>query len=701
MIKVLELFSGYGGASFALSKAGVEHKCVGYSDIEKCANYIFALNHGEAISALDDVTKINPEELEDFDLLTGGFPCSPAGTLIKTKKGYKEIENITTYDYVLTHNNRFEKVKVLMSRESNHINIIKGVGVYDLKLTDEHPVYTYNGNFIWKEVKDLKKGDFLVFNINQESKNPLNLTENECWLLGRYCADGSFSNCERQRLYFSIGKKKRTEFEKKINTYSYYVCHEDRNCQEFYVDDIRLYYLCSLFGNGSKNKEIPQEIIDLPIYLLEKFLEGYISGDGYVEIVKRQRKMFSTVSEKMLLGLQECFIKTENRVCSITRRIDNRSKTFNDSFNAQICKNNRDTFIVDNKILVKIKNIKKININIKVYNFEVENDNSYTCNNIIVHNCQSFSIAGKREGFKAERKGQLFFEIIRIAEVKKPRWMLLENVQGLLSHDKGNTFNVVLNELKCIGYYVHWKLLFSKEHGTPQNRPRVWFACFRDKEDYDKFMFPEKEELKITVKDLLEDEVDEKYYLSEQQKELLLKLNSESFINNLNSEGVQNWRYDKGIFELSDNKICATLTSTDNDRRLVSVDVRKRNDGVSPTLASSQKGGQGLSGCPIVCDDGASEKFRTYKEDGLSPKLKSSRSNYALKEQNKQWRRLTPKECFRLQGFFNDEIEFGDLKDNKLYFLAGNGWDINVASKIFIQMFKGNKNKQNILWNFN
>lgn len=79
--------------------------------------------------------------------------------------------------------------------------------------------------------------------------------------------------------------------------------------------------------------------------------------------------------------------------------------------------------------------------------------------------------------------------------------------------------------------------------------------------------------------------------------------------------------------------------------------------------------------------------------------LTTSKDIVTYKEGRFRW--LTPRECFRLQGFFNDEIKFGDLKDNKLYFLAGNGWDINTASKIFIQMFKGNKlNKQKVLGDF-
>jgi len=282
--------------------------------------------------------------------------------------------------------------------------------------------------------------------------------------------------------------------------------------------------------------------------------------------------------------------------------------------------------------------------------------------------CQSFSLAGKREGFKAERKGQLFFEIIRIAEKKRPRYMLLENVQGLLSHDNGKTMQVILQELKEIGYIIKWKLMFSKDLGTPQNRPRVWFACFRDKVDSDKFMFPEKEKLSITVKDLLDDEVDDKYYLNENQLKKIeegLKKENYSFysppedlnkpiktlkahMGNDNSDvpyfQVADYRYDEGL--------------------------RIRKDEVCPTLKARNRE-KDLSGSPII--------YNTH-------------SNY--------WRRLTPTECFRLQGFFKDEINFGNLSDSKLYFLAGNGWDINVASKIFIQMFKGNQNKQKSLFNY-
>ena len=87
--------------------------------------------------------------------------------------------------------------------------------------------------------------------------------------------------------------------------------------------------------------------------------------------------------------------------------------------------------------------------------------------------CQSFSIAGKRGGFK-DTRGTLFFEIARIARVKRPRYLLLENVKGLLSHDEGNTFATIISTLDELGYDCQWNVLNSKNFGVPQNRERVF-----------------------------------------------------------------------------------------------------------------------------------------------------------------------------------------------------------------------------------
>jgi DNA (cytosine-5)-methyltransferase 1 len=136
--------------------------------------------------------------------------------------------------------------------------------------------------------------------------------------------------------------------------------------------------------------------------------------------------------------------------------------------------------------------------------------------------CQAFSVAGKGLG-ELDPRGTLFYEIIRIAEVKKPRYMLLENVKGLTSKKFKTTFDKILSELDRIGYKVHWKVLNTKDYGIPQNRERVWFVCFREQSDYDKFKFPDKEELKIFIKDILEENRNE---ISIKNKKLKLILDS-------------------------------------------------------------------------------------------------------------------------------------------------------------------------------
>jgi len=87
--------------------------------------------------------------------------------------------------------------------------------------------------------------------------------------------------------------------------------------------------------------------------------------------------------------------------------------------------------------------------------------------------CQAFSVAGKRGGFN-DTRGTLFFEIARIAQKKQPRFLLLENVKGLLSHNQGQTFHTIITTLDELGYDVEWQVLNSKNHGVPQNRERVF-----------------------------------------------------------------------------------------------------------------------------------------------------------------------------------------------------------------------------------
>lgn len=129
--------------------------------------------------------------------------------------------------------------------------------------------------------------------------------------------------------------------------------------------------------------------------------------------------------------------------------------------------------------------------------------------------CQPFSHAGLKRGFD-DIRGTLFFDIVRILKEKKPKMVLLENVKGFASHDKGNTFKVVCSTLEKLGYEVHSKVLNAREFGVPQNRERIYIVGIDRKRTLQTpFSFPKPPNPPITVGEILESRVDPKYTISD------------------------------------------------------------------------------------------------------------------------------------------------------------------------------------------
>lgn len=341
--------------------------------------------------------------------------------------------------------------------------------------------------------------------------------------------------------------------------------------------------------------------------------------------------------------------------------------------------------------------------------------------------CQSFSVAGKGLG-EQDTRGTLFHEIIRIVEVKKPYFMLLENVKGLTFKPHEQTFKKILSELDRIGYVVKWKVLNSKDYGIPQNRERVFFVCFRNdlltSEFNWRFDFPQKEELKIFLKDILEEQVDEKYFLSEKQinklKEYLGKKNkiNEEVINCVgtcfgrsgsSSEELESFsRTNKALMignlsrykmksertiEFKEDGVSWGLTGNCGvgiiEPIMVDVSQLKREGNpriykkVSKTLNTAQGGGH----TPLILDI-----YNNNLKEDVCPTITEPHHNNLRILFQYRLRKLTPKECFKLMGFLDDGINLDNLSDTQRYKLAGNGWDINLVSKIFKNMLGDLKN---------
>lgn len=140
--------------------------------------------------------------------------------------------------------------------------------------------------------------------------------------------------------------------------------------------------------------------------------------------------------------------------------------------------------------------------------------------------CQAFSLAGQRKGFdddyKGLSRGTLFFDVVRICHLHKPKVIFCENVKGLTNHDKGQTFKVILGALEELGYRVYYKVLNSKDYGVPQNRERIYIVAFREDINSEGFQFPEPVNPDTCIGDIIEkDTVSVKYYLSETYLETL------------------------------------------------------------------------------------------------------------------------------------------------------------------------------------
>lgn len=169
--------------------------------------------------------------------------------------------------------------------------------------------------------------------------------------------------------------------------------------------------------------------------------------------------------------------------------------------------------------------------------------------------CQAFSIAGYRQGFKDKKgRGNLFFEIVKILDEAEPMGFLLENVKNLKSHDDGKTFKIISETLRSLGYKIKSKVLNSMEHGNiPQNRERIYIVGFKSKKHISNFDFPDSVKLTKKVEDLLEKNIDEKYYYN--NKPLFEKLRPY----NIKPGRVYQWRR----IYVRENKsgVCPTLTA--------------------------------------------------------------------------------------------------------------------------------------------
>lgn len=233
--------------------------------------------------------------------------------------------------------------------------------------------------------------------------------------------------------------------------------------------------------------------------------------------------------------------------------------------------------------------------------------------------CQAFSVAGYQKGFQDPR-GALFFSLLKIIKIKRPSILFLENVKNLINHDNGTTFKFILSSLEMLGYNNHYQVMNSIEYGNiPQNRERLYIVSFLDHSISKKFNFPNKIPLTTDINNIINwDKKVEDYYYYSPKYIIYNQLKDEISQENI----IYQWR-----------------------RKYV----RKNKKGFCPTLTANM--GTGGHNVPLI------------------------KTKYGI-------RKLTPRECFNLQGFPNSFILPNTISNAQLYKQAGNSVVVPVIYRI-------------------
>lgn len=499
------LFDGSGGFPLVARECGIEP--VWASEIEPYPIKVTTANFPD-MRHLGDVSKIKGNEIEPVDIITFGSPCFAAGTKIRKIGGVlTPIEQIKAGDYVLTHKNRYRKVTDTAMTGVHKTVRVKAAPFPEIIATPNHKFYTRKiektiysrkdekkfSKPEWKRLDDMTENDYIGVLINKENENIYNLSDYECFLLGRYLAAGKI---EGNSVVFPRAKGD-PEPESLDELKDIVEVSE----KEYRVRNSRLLYICKQSG-----KTFADFILKLPVELLMTLLSAYRQFTGYVAM-ENNVPVYHVVSDDLekIYGLAECMLK----VCRKPYAVRETEKGYE-----------LVDYIVENAevdgdyMWYPVESIEDFGER-EVYNITVSEDHSYIANGIVVKNCQDLSVAGLQKGMKhshigddeATRSG-LFFEAMRIIKEMReatngeyPTYILWENVVGAYSSNNGEDFRKVLEEIESIAagrkvhvprpgkswstagsilgdrYSIAWRTLDAQYWGVPQRRRRVFLVA--------------------------------------------------------------------------------------------------------------------------------------------------------------------------------------------------------------------------------
>lgn len=638
-LKIVSLFSGIGGFEEGIRNSGIPVEVVFASEIDKYARISYSSNFND-INLYGDITKINEDLIPYHDLLCAGFPCQ-AFSIAGKMNGFNDTRGTLFFDVARILNNKkpkyiiLENVKNLISHnKGNTVNIIlktlNDIG-YTVDFTiinssecglpqNRERVYIvgvhglstqkYDKDFRSNQITNLKyilnKNQFSSFNffnglkfqnqkvylediiLNNVDESYFINTEN----INQYIKSNNIKDINQKNhkivKLFDLPQEVHNDLERQRRVYSI----KGISPTVLARSDSTKIYVENKCNKGYIRKLTPEET-----FYVQGFQNKFVENIKKTGISKTQmyKQAGNAVSPPIIKEIFENLINLQKNkqklkfidlFCGLGGfRLAFESLGAECVFSCDIDKYARETYN-NNFKEYPYGDITKINAN------DIPNHDILCAG----FPCQPFSIAGKRLGFE-DTRGTVFFDILRILKEKKPKAFFLENVSGIINHDKGKTLEVIKKSLSELGYFIDYKVINAKDVGYPQNRSR-WY-CIGINDDLLKhnksinFNFPGKKDLYYTLDSILETNVSDTYKITSIAKE--------NIYNHLKKFKDSN-RYDESY-------------------KLIANEVRRsrcgfRCDGISPCLTA--KMGTGGNNIPILVE---------------------------------QSRKLTERECLRIMGF--------------------------------------------------
>ena len=541
--KAISLFSGAGGDTEGLTAAGFN--VVAYSENNAAAIATHQARFPDSVLLRDpatgstDIRKIPDSVFTPYAgqiiALFAGFPCFVAGTQVLTHAGYKPIESVALTDTLMTHTGKFQRIVNLQRKL-----VPAGTPLHSLRVkyhpqpiigTEEHPFYVrtrvkqwdniarkYTFSFNapqWKPFRELTKDDFCGMAINTEAVVPtfevpikrnasrvddvtVPLDTKDAWfMMGYFLGDGWIEPTDH-KIRFAINDTDVGTVLPRIQTVLPITdkCMRSGKCAKYGCASAMWHTILSKFGRYAHGKMIPEWVHSAPVELISEFLAGYQAADGCVK--KNGVIRYTTVSSNIAFGVQRLYLKL-GHIVSINRT----KRTPTHIIQGRVV-NQRDTYEIDVRLHKEKEHLGFIDSGYAwmaphtlstlnaaepttVYNFEVEEDNSYIVENTVVHNCQGFSHAGKKRS--DDPRNELVYEFARVARLMRPAYIIGENVAGLLSR-KGRdpadpaaplrpVIEIIRDLFAANGYRITYRVIPAVDVGVPQRRKRLLIVGLR------------------------------------------------------------------------------------------------------------------------------------------------------------------------------------------------------------------------------